>query len=327
MKRSYCLCINLVILILTTACGGQVTSTSSPDPTTLFMPDYPDCQQAELVSETIPAGTSFMAGEKFDKTWIIRNTSPCNWDANFSLVYYQGVGMGESTHLLFTANMPQGAVTPPGAEVTLTLNLRAPFAAGRQIGYWKLRDSAGILFVPANIHQDALSVDIEVVGTVYSFVDNLCHAMWTLDGHSISCPVNNDMDPFKLVYNSFPVFEGNNAENEPSIEVLLPEEEGSIISGVFPPVVIRNGDHLHLGTGCGNDAHQCDLYFEVVAMTGNERITIGEWHEVSDGNMQSVNLDMSYLAGQSLQFVFTLRSENAIRENRGFWFFPILLPY
>ena len=313
--------------MMTTACGGQLTPQSSPGTSTQSLPEIPDCQQAELVSETIPAGTTFLAGEKFDKTWIIRNTSPCNWDEDYSLVYYQGIGMGESTHLLFTANMPKGAVIPPGAEVTLTLNLRAPFEGGRQVGYWKLRDSAGILFVPGNNRQDAFSVDIEVVGTVYSFVDNLCLAMWTLDDHSISCPVNNDTDPFKLVINSFPVFEGKNAENEPSIEVLLPEERGSIISGVFPPIVIRNGDHLHLGTGCGNDAPQCNLYFEVAALTENDRITIGEWFEVSDGNMQSINLDLSYLAGQSLQFIFTLRSENATQENRGFWFFPILLPY
>ena len=42
--------------------------------------------------------------------------------------------------------------------------------------------------MPDNVNQNALSVDIEVIGTVYSFVDNYCQAVWRLNGQDIDCP-------------------------------------------------------------------------------------------------------------------------------------------
>jgi hypothetical protein len=316
-----------IIALTATACGNLNNQLPPASKATLVFPTSPDCKQAELVSETIPVGTKFQAGKKFDKTWIIRNTSPCNWDGDYSLVYYEGTGMGESTHLLFTANLPQGAVILPGAEATLTLNLRAPFAAGRQVGYWKLRDSAGILYMPQNVDENAFSVDIEVIGTVYSFVENLCQAVWTLNGQEVGCPAYDEASAYKLLVNPFPVFEGHNAENEPSIEISPSDDEGSSMVGTYPRVVIQTGDHLHLGTGCMDDTPQCDLIFSITAKTDFGTTVLGEWHETSDGNMQSIDLSLSSLETQSVQFIFTLRSNGAILGNRGFWFFPILLPY
>jgi hypothetical protein len=327
MTRINYLFLSIIIALTATACGNRNNPLPPASMVTPMLPAFTDCKQAELVSETIPAGTKFQGGKKFDKTWIIRNTSPCNWDGDYSLVYYEGAGMGEFTHLLFTANLPRGAIIPPGDEVTLTLNLRAPFAAGRQVGYWKLRDSAGILFMPQNVDKKAFSVDIEVIGTVYSFVENLCQAIWTLNGQEVDCPAYDDTSTYQLLVNSFPVFEGHNAENEPSIEISPSNDDGSTLVGTFPPILIQTGDHLHLGTGCGDDTPLCDLNFIVTATTDSGSTVIGEWHETSDGNMQSIDLDLSPLENQSVQFIFTLRSNGAIQGNRGFWFFPILLPY
>jgi hypothetical protein len=317
----------VITILVSTACGQQLNSEIQPSMGTPIMPVYPDCSQAELVSETIPAGTTFHAGEKFDKTWVIRNTSPCIWNSGYSLVYYEGIGMGEDTHLPFTANMPAGGDIPPDNTITLTLNLRAPFAAGRQVGYWKLRDTAGMLFMPENVSQDALSVDIEIIGTVYSFVDNYCQADWKLNGQDIDCPAYDEAGNYALQVNSFPEFEGGNIENESAINILLPGDEGSSISATFPPLVIKKGDHLHLTTACANYTPQCDLTFEVTALTEAGNYILGEWYEVSDGNMQAIDLDISQLAEISVHFVFTLRSNGAIQGNRGLWFFPVLLPY
>jgi hypothetical protein len=327
MKYPYLLLLTIIMVLISTACGKQIGQLPVDSATPPVLPTFPNCMQAELVSETIPVGTKFQAGVKFDKTWVIRNVSPCYWDSDYSLVYYAGDGMGESTHLLFTANLPQGAIIPPGAEATLTLNLRAPFAAGRQVGYWKLRDSAGILFMPVNVKENAFRVDIEIIGTVYSFVDNLCQATWSLNGQKVDCPAYDDSGTYRLLVNSFPVFEGQNAENEPSIELSPSNDEGSTIIGTFPPLVIQSGDHLHLGTGCVDDTPQCDLNFTVTTKTDSGSTIIGEWREISDGSMQSIDLDLSLLQNQLVQFVFTVRSNGAIQSNRGFWFFPILLPY
>ena len=86
---------------------------------------------------------------------LFETSAPVTGIVNIPWFIMRVLAWGSPHHLLFTENMPQDAVIPPGAEVTLTLNLRAPFAAGRQVGYWKLRDPAGILFMPQNVDENA----------------------------------------------------------------------------------------------------------------------------------------------------------------------------
>ncbi|MBN2256817.1 MAG: hypothetical protein JW704_03210 [Anaerolineaceae bacterium] len=277
------------------------------------------------MSETIPAGSEFYAGKSFEKTWVIRNTSPCSWNHQYNVVYYDGIGMGESTHRVFTENLPPDTAIHPGETTTLILNLRAPFAPGRHVGYWKLRDPSGFLFVPANYEQDSLLVDINVVGTIYSFIDNICQATWVLDGQLINCP--DDEKPVSFVLDKFPHLEDGSTENEPGIRFLLSETDGSSLIASFPDIGIKKGDHLHLVTACAYDAPLCNLTFEVGYHSADGDGLLGTWNEISDGQMHTVDLDLSDLAGQAIQFVFLARSNGAIQGNLGFWFFPILLPY
>jgi hypothetical protein len=327
MMRSVSLSVLLILILLLSACESVIPLQTQADLTDQGLPDYPDCDQAELVSETIPTGTRFQAGSKFEKTWVMRNASDCDWDDQYALVYYDGDGMGESTHLGITEKMVAGTVIRPGETVTITLVLRAPFKPGRQVGYWQLRDPAGMLFSPNNVSQDYLSVDIEVIDTVYSFADNLCQAEWKLNDQPIDCPVTDSGLSYMFYEEHFPSFEGGLVDNEPAISILLPKDEFSTITATFPALTIKRGDHLHLATACGNDCPQCDLTFAVAAITDGGTVPIGEWHELSDGIMQPVDQELSNLADKSVQFSFTLRSNGAIEGNRGLWFFPVLLPY
>ena len=316
-----------VLLIFSVACGQQKTALPASSSETPALPTIPNCRQAELVSETITPGSQYQAGEKFDKTWVIRNTSPCEWSYSYSLVYYDGIGMGASASRVFTENMPSYAVIHPGETATLTLNLRAPFAPGRQVGYWKLRDPYGRLFMPSNSDQESLSVDIIVVGTVYSFADNLCQAGWVLDGQPMECPLSGGDESFLLSIDNFPHFETGGVENEPAIRVMLPEKEGSTLTATFPGILISKGDHLHVITSCVYDTPQCDLTFEISYISDNGSGVLGEWHEVYDNQIQTVDLQLSDMADKNIQFVFSVHSNGSIAINRGYWFFPILLPY
>ncbi|MGA9397959.1 MAG: NBR1-Ig-like domain-containing protein [Anaerolineaceae bacterium] len=316
-----------ILMVVGGACGQQKTVLPVSSSGTQALPILANCRQAELVDETVPPGSQYQAGEKFDKTWIIRNTSPCNWSYQFSLVYYDGIGMGASASRVFTENMPADAVIRPGETATLTLNLRAPFAPGRQVGYWKLRDPSGMLFMPSNSNQESLSVDIIVVGTVYSFADNLCQAAWTLDGQTIDCPLSGADETLNLSIDNFPHFETGAVENEPAIRVMLPGKEGSALTATFPVMLISKGDHLHVITACAYDTPQCDLIFEISYLSDAGSGILGEWHEIYDNQIQTVDLQLSDLTGKQVQFVFSVRSNGTFEINRGYWFFPILLPY
>ena len=327
MRRFITLKVLLMVTAILTACASHPQAQTPAGGATPVLPGFPDCNQAELISETIPAGTRFQAGEKFDKTWVIRNTGSCDWNYQYSLAYFTGTGMGESTSRVFTENMGMYAVIRPGETVAITLNLQAPFSQGRQVGYWKLRDPAGMLFMPYNVKQNQLSVDIEVIGTVYSFVDNYCQAVWSLNNQPIDCPLIDHNVSYDLSIEHFPTFEGGRVDDEPAISILLPAEANSTFTATFPAMVIRQGDHLHLTTACANDIPQCDLTFKVIAITGSSTVVLGEWREISDGMMQSIDLELMQLAEKSVQFEFSLITNGAIEDNRGLWFFPVLLPY
>jgi hypothetical protein len=327
MKFRIIFSLGFILMLFCAACGQQNTEIETPGSGTPALPAVTNCRQAELVSETIPPGTKYQAGAKFDKTWIIRNTSPCIWTYQYSLVYYDGAGMGAPSFWVVTENLPIYAVISPGDTATLTLNLRAPFAPGRQVGYWKLRDPAGVLFAPSNIDQGNLSVDIFVTGTTYSFADNLCQAEWSLDGQPLDCPLSDADGTVKLRVDNFPHLEAGGVENEPAIRIMLSNRANSTLSAVFPAMMLNKGDHLHGNTACVYNTPQCDLTFKVSYLSDTGSGVLGEWHEIFDANNQSFDLDLSNLAGRNIQFVFSVHSDAAIEGNQGYWFFPIILPY
>ncbi|MCP5097419.1 MAG: hypothetical protein GY943_17885 [Chloroflexi bacterium] len=88
---------------------------------------------------TIPDDTVMVAGEKFVKTWRIRNAGTRPWDNNFSFDFVQGVAMTNVTR--------QSAPTlAPGEEGEISLSLTAPSKKGTHFGDWQMRDDQGNLF-------------------------------------------------------------------------------------------------------------------------------------------------------------------------------------
>lgn len=328
MRKEFVIAVCMLILVILPGCTflDRIRVPQTLDPQT-GLPMKPDCDQAELISETIPAGTEFEAGVTFDKTWIIKNISPCEWSDQFSLVYYDGVGMDGITHISFAENLPAGTVIPPGGTATLTLNLRAPYAPGNQVGIWKLRDPSGMLFVPFNAAPEGLTVSINIIGSIYNFLDNLCEAIWTIDGQPFECDTVSPDRNGSILADPFPMAEENVLRNEPAIALEFPANEHSVISGQFPAIEVHPGDHLHFMTTCGQDLPACDLTFEVGYLVDSTQGILGSWHELSDGKMQVVDIDLSSLSGQMVRFVLTTRTNTASLDNQGYWFLPVILPY
>ena len=47
-----------------------------------------------MISETIPDGTIYAPGQKFTKTWEIKNTSNCSWNTSYKIVFWDGNTLG-----------------------------------------------------------------------------------------------------------------------------------------------------------------------------------------------------------------------------------------
>jgi hypothetical protein len=88
---------------------------------------------------TIPDNTTLKPGDKFTKTWRVKNNGTCNWDEGFKFNFVGGEAMG-GTSLALTK------VITPGAETELSVALTAPSKTGTFRGNWRMTNAAGTYF-------------------------------------------------------------------------------------------------------------------------------------------------------------------------------------
>ncbi|MBI5548489.1 MAG: peptidoglycan DD-metalloendopeptidase family protein [Deltaproteobacteria bacterium] len=91
---------------------------------------------AEFVSETIPDGTHFDTGEKFTKTWTLRNTGGTSWTklGGYSFTFTRLEDFDAPARTWPDTN----ETIAPGATKTWVVPMTAPLVAGTWQGYWKM---------------------------------------------------------------------------------------------------------------------------------------------------------------------------------------------
>jgi hypothetical protein len=114
--------------------------TPSPVPATPTQ-GTPECvYDADFVSDvTIPDDTRLDPKTDFVKTWRVRNSGTCAWEAGAAWAFISGEKLGGPD----SVNV---SVVEPGDTVDISVNLSAPQAPGEYSGYWKMRRPNGELF-------------------------------------------------------------------------------------------------------------------------------------------------------------------------------------
>ncbi len=98
------------------------------------------CYGMTFVSDvSIPDNTQMSPGQEFTKTWRVRNSGSCTWEAGFNFSFTGGEAMGGSTVALADA-------VQPGAEVELSVDLTAPTTPGTYRGNWRMSTAGGVFF-------------------------------------------------------------------------------------------------------------------------------------------------------------------------------------
>lgn len=90
---------------------------------------------------TIPDNSELLPGAAIDKRWKIQNTGTCNWDARYSISFFEGNQMNAAGDFSI---YPAKAGTP----AILQVNMTAPDLPGNYTGRWQLRDPDGKSFGP-----------------------------------------------------------------------------------------------------------------------------------------------------------------------------------
>ena len=117
------------------------------------------CPAAFFVGDVgeIQDGSNVKAGQKFTKTWDVRNIGNCTWDRSYQLFFYTGQHMFGPNAVFFSE------VVPPNKDIFLSVTLTAPDSAGVHTGQWYLEDGDGYRFGVGPNGDEPLIVRINVV--------------------------------------------------------------------------------------------------------------------------------------------------------------------
>jgi len=98
------------------------------------------CYGLTFVSDvTVPDNTQMAPGQAFTKTWKVKNSGTCAWDAGFKFASTGGNAMNGVTYTLPTA-------VAAGAVVDISVAMTAPTTAGKVQSNWRMSTAGGQFF-------------------------------------------------------------------------------------------------------------------------------------------------------------------------------------
>lgn len=299
----------------------EPTQTRPPAPTRVIAP----CNQAEFLRD-LSSTTSNVAfpDEPFVKTWLIANTGSCTWNPGYSALFVSGSPMSNST-----GNQDAFAFTNivlPGESTAVNLILTAPANPGIHRSAWLLSSDQGELFGFGPNRDEPAWVEIEVeappASYYYDFANSYCSATWENEFGLLPCPGDvSSQDGFVLRLESANL--ESHLEDEPLIWTQPSEFNNSWIRGIFPAIRIENGDRFLADIGCLAGNPDCDVVFQLnYRIPGGVTNNLGEWREDYDGRITRVNIDLSSLAGRSVELILTTLANGPSDDDAAFWLNP-----
>jgi hypothetical protein len=283
------------------------------------------CDWAQFVTDvTVPDGTIFQPGATFTKTWRLKNIGTCTWTTAYTMVYVSGTQMGSTT----SVNLP-GTVAP-GQTVDVSVPMTAPNTAGNYTGYWKFKNPSGVLFGIGYNANSPWWVQIRVqgdtqTGVAYDFTANAEKAAWSSGAGALTFPgTDGDAKGFALrVINQ--KFESGIVASPAGLLVGPQQVTNGFIQGSYPAFTVQSGDKFQTTVGCAEGATSCYVSYNLQYISGGTVRTFWTWRERFEGLTYTVNLDLSPLAGQSVQFILNVNAYGSPVGDRAIWGNPIIL--
>ena len=164
----------------------------------------------------------------------------------------------------------------------------------------------------------------QVEAISYDFSNNLCLAQWRNGAGALPCPSQeNDNRGFAVKVNQ-PGLDGNVIALGSGILMSPQNIKDGSISGVYPAIQVRNGDHFRVIIACEAGRTKCLVIFRLDYQIGSDPPRIyWAFGEQSDDRYWPVDLDLSLLAGQKVKFTLSVFSVGAAStDNRAIWFAP-----
>ena len=284
----------------------------------------------------MPDGTEFAPGATFTKTWRVRNVGVCTWTTAYAIVFDHG------DHLGAPDTVPFPGTIAPGQEVDLSINMQAPSTPGSYESYWKFRNASGAIFVinpySAKITVLAPTSTPTTPGPVvtYKFIDQAPLAEWQGRGSSSAeCPLvftdltfgGPDTDPCGFaMYREGLKVEGGTVPPGRILETHPKWVDNGEIIGFFPAYTVQSGDRFRAQLGfllkvddtCGVGS----VRFALNYIAGGAQYQLFSLSESCDGTLRSVDVDLSGIVGQTVQFQLAVGANGPASQDWAVWIAP-----
>lgn len=279
--------------------------------------------QAKLIKNIISTNGGYFAPKSiFTKSWVVQNIGTTTWNKNYYLVYVNGTAMTDKVKL------PIQVPVSPGRTITIEINQTAPAKPGVYQGFWMLQNDSGQVFGFGPEADEPLISKASVLnvtkGIPYDFLLGYCAAnWWNSEGETIHCQGTPNRT------NGFVLLDPNPATEKglsdlPGLWVHPYLKAEGAISGRYPAYTVQDGDHFRAQVGCISGNTNCNITFKLLYNTGSgPNITLGTWKEIYGGGITKINVDLSSLAGEEVQFILrAVTSNNSPEDANGFWLIP-----
>ncbi len=282
------------------------------------------CDAAQFVADvTIPDGTQIKPGATFDKIWRLKNIGTCTWNNSYTLTFFSGAQMGN------TSKVKVPRTVSPGQSVDLGVWLVAPTSAGVYQGFWKLQNEDGDWFGIGTSHNNPFWVTIRVLSgsqswVAFDFAAEMCSAQWVYDGGPIPCPMNTNKLQFGHVERlDNPLMESGRMAGAPSLLTIPQQKYNGLIRGLFTVDDILRGDHFQATVGCQYGAVNCYVTYALEYERGGDFFTLWKWRERYDGFTAPVNIDLSRLADmKNIRLVLSVFASGPATPDQAIWVAP-----
>jgi hypothetical protein len=283
------------------------------------------CDLAQFVKDvSIPDGSQLAPGAAFTKTWRLRNAGTCTW-SGYSLVFDSGELMGGTAQAFGTV--------PPGQDVDVSVNFTAPSAPGTYRSHWRVRNAAGVLLpVLGGTQGKTFFVDIKVVvsSSGLDLHTRATEANWVSTAATLTFGgPDTDTNGFAMYRNSQRLEDGSAPGKV--LEMHPHMVNDGMITGTYPSYTVASGERFRAKVGflaasdgtCGTGNVKFQLNYKEAGITK----PLGEWTDTCDGILKDIDVDLSSMAGKTVQFVLGVLANGTASQDWAVWVNPrVALP-
>ncbi|MGA9397192.1 MAG: NBR1-Ig-like domain-containing protein [Anaerolineaceae bacterium] len=298
-----------------------VPPTTQPTPTWTIMPTITltpvPCNKVKFIDDlSIPDNTILALNAAFTKMWRIRNDGTCTWTTTYSVFFDSGAQMGAASSIPLTRNVY------PGETYDISIPMTAPSSAGTYRGNWKMKDQNGTNFITNPLYVQIIA---QAGGNtiVYNFADNYCAASWVSGAGVLPCPgPTNDIRGF-VVRQDSPKWSNGGQEDEHAVETHPQWVDDGVISGLYPGFNVLNGDKFVSDIGCLYGGSACNFKYQVTYKSdGGPLSLLIQGTKVYGEGPTRINVDLSSLAGHSVQFALVVMANGVASQDWAVWLMP-----